>query len=265
MDGLAPHELLDDGFAPVRCDLLVVGCGNILRGDDAVGPRLIRQLWEEGVPDGVRIVDGGTAGMDVAFQMRGAGRVIIVDAASSGRSPGTLYRVPGAALAELPPLDGLHTHSFRWDHALAFGRWLLGPDCPADVTVLLIEAGDLTPGADLSEPVLRAMHAAVRLVRAEFPGMVSFTADGYLHLDARVAATFFPADAVGAYVRENVLYLAPVAGVAHGGHLLKQRNARGDRSLLVRELAGDGWPAGACRARWDDSQGALAVDLTAPT
>ncbi len=36
-----------------------------------VGPVLVRHLWERGVPTGARLVDGGTAGMDVAFQMRG--------------------------------------------------------------------------------------------------------------------------------------------------------------------------------------------------
>ena len=57
-----------------------MGCGNLLRGDDGVGPILVRHLWERGMPDGLRLVDGGTAGMDLAFQMRGAERVVIVDA-----------------------------------------------------------------------------------------------------------------------------------------------------------------------------------------
>lgn len=47
-------------------DTLIIGCGNLLRGDDGVGPILIRRLWEIGLPEGVRVADGGTAGMDVA-------------------------------------------------------------------------------------------------------------------------------------------------------------------------------------------------------
>lgn len=160
----APHELLDDGFDPPACDLLVVGCGNLLRGDDAVGPVAIRELWTRGVPDGVRLIDGGTAGMDVAFMMRGAGRVIIIDAARSGSEPGTLYRVPAAELTELPPLDGLHTHAFRWDHALSFGTWLLGSELPEDIEVLLIEAGSTEHGAPLTAPVREGMNRAVDLV-----------------------------------------------------------------------------------------------------
>ena len=41
---------------------LIIGCGNLLRGDDGVGPVLIRHLWDRGLPPYVRIADGGTAG-----------------------------------------------------------------------------------------------------------------------------------------------------------------------------------------------------------
>lgn len=165
---IQPHELLDDGFAPPSCDVLVVGCGNILRGDDAVGPILVRELWERGLPDGVLCADGGTAGMDVAFQMRGARRVVIVDASSTGSPPGTIYRVPGEELTNPGDLSGIHTHSFRWDHALSFAKWLLGPQYPTDITVFLIEAGGLEPGAELTEPVAAAMRRVGDLIAAEF-------------------------------------------------------------------------------------------------
>ena len=149
-------------------ELLVVGCGNLLRADDGAGPILIRQLWEGGVPDGVRLVDGGTAGMDVAFQMRGARKVVIVDACTTGHhEPGTVFRVPGPKLEDLPPLSGLHTHSFRWDHALAFARWLLGGAYPSDVTVYLIEAADFTPGGELSPPVRLGVSQVLDLIRRE--------------------------------------------------------------------------------------------------
>lgn len=158
---------MTDSFA-----LLVVGCGNLLRADDGAGPILIRHLWETGVPSGVHLVDGGTAGMDVAFQMRGAERVIIVDASRTGAAPGTVYRVPGPEVEDLPPLSGLHTHMFRWDNALAFARWLLGDDYPSDVTVYLIEASDFTPGAELSEPVRGAVDRVIDLIRHDEPAFI---------------------------------------------------------------------------------------------
>ncbi len=148
-------------------DTLVIGCGNLLRGDDAVGPVLVRRLLERGLPDHVQVADGGTAGMDVAFRMRGVRHVILVDACHTGQPPGTLYKVPGEELEQLPPLEGIHLHAFRWDHALAFARWLLKDEYPQRIDVYLIEAGDLAFGAPLSPPVKAAMERLVDILLAE--------------------------------------------------------------------------------------------------
>lgn len=256
---------------PPGCAVLIVGCGNLLRGDDGVGPVLVRHLWERGVPEGARLVDGGTAGMDVAFQMRGAQRVVIVDASATGAQAGTVYRVPGEELADLPPLQGLHTHSFRWDHAIPFARWALGDACPTDITVFLIEAAGVELGAELTEPVQAAMEQVIALVEAEYLGPlrprtpdevpVEFTADGYLRLDAAVAASRFPSDALATVVRDGDLWLIPLRGPRSGGQLLKQRNPAGDRSLLVREVLQDAPVIGVHRAFWDDAQQALRIPL----
>ncbi|MCV7230837.1 hydrogenase maturation protease [Mycolicibacterium komossense] len=266
-------ESLD--IEPPGCSVLVVGCGNLLRGDDGVGPVLVRHLWERGVPEGARLVDGGTAGMDVAFQMRGAERVVIIDAClttgSAGAAPGTVFRVPGAELEELPPLQGLHTHSFRWDNAIALARWALGEACPTDITVFLIEAAGVDLGAELSEPVSTAMNQVIDIIEADYlsalrpkacdDAHVEFTADGYVRLDAALAASRFPSDAVAAVVRDGDFWLIPLRGPRSGGLLLKQRNPAGDRATLVREVLSDRIPTGIHRAFWDDAQGALRVPL----
>lgn len=265
----APGDTQD--LEPPGCEVLVVGCGNLLRGDDGVGPVLVRHLWELGVPDGARLVDGGTAGMDVAFQMRGAQRVVIIDAAATGSAPGTIFKVPGAELADLPPLQGLHTHSFRWDHAIAFARWALGEDCPNDIEVYLIEVAGVELGADLSEPVQAAMEQVIDRIEAEYLAplrpetagevTVEFTADGYLRMDAALAASRFPSDAVVAVVRDGDLWLIPLRGPRSGGLLLKQRNPAGDRSLLIREVIADRALTGVTGAFWDDAQRSLRIPL----
>ena len=165
---IKPYELLDDGFEHPRIGLLVIGCGNVLRGDDAAGPVVIRRLWERGgLGDNVRLADGGTSGMDVAFQMRHADRVLIVDAAATGAAPGTVYKVPGDALADLPPVSGIASHDFRWDNAIAFGRWLLGPLMPERIDVYLIEGENFAFGESLSAPVDRAINEVADLITAE--------------------------------------------------------------------------------------------------
>lgn len=254
------------------CAVLVVGCGNLLRGDDGVGPVLVRHLWERGVPQDARLVDGGTAGMDVAFQMRGAHRVVIVDASATGVAPGTIYRVPGAELADLPPLQGLHSHAFRWDHAVAFARWALAEACPTDITVFLIEAAGVELGAELSEPVERAMEQVLDLIERDYlaalrppaddDARVEFTADGYARLDAALAASRFPSDAVAAVLRDEDLWLIPLRGPRSGGLLLKQRNPAGDRAILLRgTVEDDRIPTGVREAFWDDDHKALRIPL----
>ncbi len=136
-----------------RLQALVIGCGNILRGDDAAGPICVRRLWERGLPAGVHGADGGTGGMDVAFQMRGVPRVILIDACCSGSEPGTIFKLPGSEVEQLPPLEGINMHAFRWDHALAFGRWLLKDDYPQHITVYLIEGKEFHVGVPLSDEV----------------------------------------------------------------------------------------------------------------
>lgn len=144
-------------------DVLVIGCGNLLRGDDGVGPILVRRLFELGIPSRMRLADGGTAGMDVAFAMEGASEVVLVDACRSGGKAGELYELPGEAV-ETPPLTGINMHAFRFDHAIAFGRWLLKERYPKKVTVFLIEAAQFEPGAPLSEPVAASMEDLARLL-----------------------------------------------------------------------------------------------------
>jgi len=139
-------------LTPPPTDTLIVGCGNLIRGDDAAGPVLVRILSEREMPAGVRLIDGGTAGMDVAFAMRGARRVIIIDASHIGVPPGTVHRVPGSELENLSPPEG-NLHRFRWDQALGFAQWLLKDEYPDDITVWLIEGESFEPGAPLTESV----------------------------------------------------------------------------------------------------------------
>ncbi len=140
-----------------RTHTVIVGCGNLIRGDDAAGPVLVRLLADRDLPDGVRLIDGGTAGMDVAFAMRGAQRAIVVDASRVGVAAGTIHKVPGSELADLRPPEG-NLHQFRWDQALGFAQWLLKDEYPADVTVWLVEGESFAAGAPLSPAVQDAVE-----------------------------------------------------------------------------------------------------------
>lgn len=145
---------------------VVVGCGNLIRGDDAAGPVLVRLLADRDLPDGVRLIDGGTAGMDVAFAMRGAQRAIVVDASRVGVPAGTVHRVPGEELVDLEPPQG-NLHRFRWDQALGFAQWLLKDEYPPQVTVWLIEGESFEAGDPLTGPVQAAVERVADEISAE--------------------------------------------------------------------------------------------------
>src|SRR5690606_13052457 len=148
---------------------VIIGCGNLLRKDDGAGPILIRKLWDLGVPSHVRLADGGTAGMDVVFQIGDAKQLIIVDACTTGAEPGTVYEIPGEEVESIP-LENINLHNFRWDHAIAMGRWLLKKNFPEKVTVYLIEACDLSYGSGLTPKVEESVNKLARKIIKKLSG-----------------------------------------------------------------------------------------------
>ena len=250
---------------------LVIGCGNLLRGDDAAGPVLIRRMWDRGLPEGVRCADGGTGGMDVAFQMRGVAEVILVDACRSGSEPGAIFAVPGSEVENLPPLTGINMHAFRWDHAIAFGRWLLKDDYPANVTAYLIEGKNFEVGEGLSTAVDRAVDQLVeRLLErlgsrsaADCKTLLRTIADGGTSIPRPQPVGIFPFprshllvtpghDATRAALMLGDAAAADAAMASHENTLIDRYNAfvrsPSPESLAAIEAAGDAAIAALARA-----------------
>ncbi len=147
----------------------IIGCGNSNRSDDGVGVFVAQALQDylrKQPRDSVRVFDAGTGGMDVMFQARGARKLTIVDASSSGSAAGVIFKVPGEEL-EADHVPELSLHSFRWDHALAAGRKIFRDQFPSDVTVYLIEAQSLDFGLELSTPVRAAADRLVAQIERE--------------------------------------------------------------------------------------------------
>lgn len=90
---------------------------------------------------------------------------------------------------------------------------------------------------------------------------VELTQQGSLHIEAAIAQTYFPHNGLVALLRGPELWLLPIRGPAAGGLLLKQRNARGDRSVLIWEVLPPNTAPGTRSAFWDERNGALRVAL----
>lgn len=75
--------------------IVVLGLGNVLMGDDAVGPYAVEWLLaSQEFPPGVSVIDAGTPGLDLSPFIVDARALIVIDTVRSDGSPGTvkLYR-----------------------------------------------------------------------------------------------------------------------------------------------------------------------------
>ena len=81
---------------PIREEprILVAGIGNIFFGDDGFGVEVVKRLIAHGVPAGVRVVDFGIRGFDLACALQdGYEATILVDSYPHGQAPGTVSLV----------------------------------------------------------------------------------------------------------------------------------------------------------------------------
>ena len=86
-------------------NIVVIGVGNILYGDDGVGVHAVNQLRQESFPPNVKIMDAGTAGIDLLYLIEDTDYAIIVDCLDAGDEPGAVYRIPWEELAGQYPGD----------------------------------------------------------------------------------------------------------------------------------------------------------------
>jgi hydrogenase maturation protease len=224
--------------------LTIIGCGNSNRSDDGAGPAVARLLVENPTvraSPAARVFDAGTAGMDVMFQARGSGALIIVDASDSGAEPGAIFRLPGGELASVPePTFSLH--GFRWDHALYAGRKIFREAFPEDVTVFLIEREKLDLGVGLSAPVRAAVDRVVELIIERVSTFVLSRpavriTRGSFYLGAELYERYFHgAPSIAVTSVNGQIALMSLQEQAAGGLLAKVRNARGDRVVHAREF-----------------------------
>jgi hydrogenase maturation protease len=99
---------------PAEADLfarvLVLGVGNVLMGDEGIGVHAIRQLEKEPSIPGVRLLDGGTGGVNLLAEFDFVRALILLDATRDGRADGTLTYLQPKRVSELP--RGLGAHDF---------------------------------------------------------------------------------------------------------------------------------------------------------
>ena len=77
---------------PCAKQILVAGIGNAWLRDDGFGGEVAKELSERELPAGVTVLDFGSGGLDLAYEvMRGYDALILIDVSRQGGEPGTLY------------------------------------------------------------------------------------------------------------------------------------------------------------------------------
>ncbi len=148
--------------------ILVAGVGNAWLQDDGFGGEVIRRLEAEGMESGVTVLDFGTSGLDLAYEvMRGYDAMVLVDATRQGDVPGTLYVMEPEQSDFAPSIDdgeAIDPHHMDPQTVLRFvnatGGW------PGKVIVIGCEPLQVDePGMGLTPPVASAVGPAMALVR----------------------------------------------------------------------------------------------------
>lgn len=154
-----------------RARVLVAGMGNVLRGDDGFGVEVARRVAARpDLPAGVRVVDVGIGGIALVQELLdGYGLLVIVDAARSGRPPGSLtvsrLEIPGDAAAAPAAATVGDPHATTPSRVLLMARAV---GALPDLVLLVGCEPETSEEFDdrLSPSVARAVEPAVREVLA---------------------------------------------------------------------------------------------------
>ncbi len=139
-----------------RHDLLVVGVGSSLRGDDRVGLELVRRVRER-FGAGLVCLELNEPDVSLAERLAGFEELLVVDAAvGQGDQPYTLVDLP--ASDRLVPSGGLSSHVFDWGVILALSHRLYGGH--ARGRLLGVSASCFELSEALSEPCARNAERA---------------------------------------------------------------------------------------------------------
>jgi hydrogenase maturation protease len=143
---------------------LVIGIGNVDRGDDGVGRAVARWLRGKLARD-VEIVEHDGEATSLLAQLENVACVYLIDACRSGAAAGTVTRFDVSAVPLPRETFGMSTHGMGLADAVELARAL--GQLPARCIVYAIEGGAFEPGAALTPAVSAAIDEAGRRLADE--------------------------------------------------------------------------------------------------
>lgn len=144
----------------------IYGIGNILLGDDGIGPAVVNHLVSNFTFDqDVTIEDLGTPSLDLSNYLVGYDRVIFIDAVAVDAPPGTIRLFSREEIIASPPGIRISPHEPSINDALIVLDFAGG--APKDVVLVGIVPQTLENGMTLSTAVADAVPRAADAVLGE--------------------------------------------------------------------------------------------------
>jgi hydrogenase maturation protease len=131
--------------------ILILGMGNTLYGDDGLGVRVAEELTHQKLPPGVAVEIAAVSGIDLVLRMDGWERVIIIDAVQMGEKPGAWRRFRAEDVRYFAGGQGLSLHETGVAQALELAEAL--GKLPKEVLIYGVEPERLQISEELSPSV----------------------------------------------------------------------------------------------------------------
>jgi hydrogenase maturation protease len=150
--------------------IAVVGIGQSLRGDDAVGLEAVH-LWQQEYPEtadlpALHVQIEELPGLALLDLLDGSEAAILVDAVKSSAIPGTLHRLGLEQLASFGT-DSRSAHGWGVAETLQLGRTLNPTKHDIPIRLIGVEVGQVQVGAGLSEAVRQVLPKVCKAIQEE--------------------------------------------------------------------------------------------------
>ena len=150
--------------------IAVIGIGNVLTGDDAVGPTVVKLLEAAYAPHGdVLVLDGGTPGLELTSFFTGLEAVVLVDALRAKGTPGELRILGKEELLARRPVLATGPHEPGVREALLQSAF--AGVAPRVARLVGIVVGSVETGIGLTPAVRATLPRAVAAVRDELAAL----------------------------------------------------------------------------------------------
>lgn len=146
-------------------NVVVIGVGNELRGDDGAGLEAVRRVRESELPASVTVHlhEGEAVGLLELWD--GADAAVLVDTVRSGAPPGTIHRLDASQVPLPSPVRRSSSHTIGIAEAIELARAL--GTLPTGILLYGVEGRQFEAGTELSDEVAAALDPLVHELRAE--------------------------------------------------------------------------------------------------